>query len=293
MVACVIAGGTVAYRNFKNRAVEAERNADFARIQKDYLERVGWIRANPDAASYRSELPAFFRRYFDDVAEHHERYQGNTRFDGYLEELASKSAEASADAKADTRKAFYEYSRKVFDQIHEGRYAPTWSASDQGLRLDVVSTEVVTVLNRPQIRMSLVLWGAQREMKSDGRLKRMITSASFNTSWKLMDEKGKLLGEMSGQDPSMKVDFPERFVAEFPPQMVLGHYDLDLFPAEVTKVETTFSVSSRASSGGQSNAQFVWKLDVPENWKLKKGEKWEGAVESERPEDEINPQAGR
>ena len=108
-------------------------------------------------------------------------------------------------------------------------------------------------------------------------------------SWKLTDERNKLLGEMTGEDPSMKIDFPERFIAEFPPQMVLGHYDMDLVPAEVKKMDITFNVSSRAASGGDAAASYVWKLDVPDAWRLGAGEKWEGATVDERPEEEIDP----
>ena len=290
MVVGVLAGGLIFYRNFKGRAVESERAADFARVQKNYLERVGWMRSNPDPKTYTEELTPFFHRYFQEVAEHQARFNGNTRFDGYLAELEGKDA---SDGKADSRKAFYEYTRKAFDAMHDGRYSPVWTASDQGLRLDVVSADITQVMGRPQIRMPLVLWGASRELKEDGRVKRMLTSASFNTSWKLLDEKGKLVGEMNAGDPSMKIDFPERFIAEFPPQMVLGHYDLDLLPASVKTLEMTIAVASHAATGGQASASFVWKREVPESWKLKSGEKWEGAVESERADEAAPSQAKR
>jgi hypothetical protein len=173
--------------------------------------------------------------------------------------------------------------------MREGRYKPVWSATDKGMRLDVLSSDVVMVLKKPQVRLQLVLWGAQREERQDGKVKKMVTSASFKTQWKLTDEKGKLVGEMNADDPSMKVDFPERFITEFPPQMVLGHYDLDLMPNEVKKMEMTINVSSRASSGGDAAATYVWKLDVPSEWRLGAGETWEGAEVSERAEEEIDP----
>jgi hypothetical protein len=108
--------------------------------------------------------------------------------------------------------------------------------------------------------------------------------------WKLTDAKGKLIGEMRGGDPSGKIDFPELYIAEFPPQMVLGHYDMDLVPNAVGKMEITFKVSSRAASGGTADATYLWKLDsIPSDWKLGAGMKWEGATEEERSEEEIDP----
>jgi len=72
---------------------------------------------------------------------------------------------------------------------------------------------------------------------------------------------------------------------------VLGHYDMDLVPNDVAKMEIAFKVSSRSSSGGTADANYLWKLDVPSEWKLGAGMKWEGATEEERPAEEIDPAA--
>jgi len=286
LVVGAIAAVAMLQRSANARILEAQREADLVRIQKDYLERVGWIRTNPDEEAYRQELAPFFKKYFEEISAHQDRFGLSKDFDAYLVELEERGGERKED-----RKAFYEYTRKLFERMREGRYRPVWTASDKGMRLDVVSSDVEMVLGTPKVRLQLVLWGAQRELRDDGNLKKMVTSASFETMWKLTEARGKLFGEMSGGDPSMKVDFPERFIAEFPPQMVLGHYDLDLVPSAVKKMETTFKVSSRAASGGSVDVTFVWKLDVPDEWRLREGQTWEGATVSERSEDEINSAA--
>ncbi len=280
----ILIAAVMTFRTASARALEAQRTADFTRLQKDYLERVGWIRVNPDVASYQREVSPFFKAYFEQVSSHQDRYRLSKEFDAYLAEIEKRGDERAAD-----RKAFYEYTRKVFDQMREGRYKPVWTATDKGMRLDVLSSDVVVVLGKPKVRLQLVLWGAQREERQDGKVKKMVTSASFKTWWKLTDERGKLIGEMNADDPSMKIDFPERFIAEFPPQMVLGHYDMDLIPNEVKRMEITFNVSSRAASGGDATAAYVWKLDVPSDWRLGAGQNWEGAEVSERSEEEIDP----
>lgn len=286
LIAGILAGAVISYRSASARALEAQREADFTHIQKDYLERVGWMRTNPDEASYRQAVAPFFKAYFDEVNSHRGKYKLGKEFDAYLDELDKRG---DKEERAQDKKAYYEYVRKVFDQMREGHYRPQWSATDKGMRLDVLSSDVVMVLGKPQVRLQLVLWGAQREERTDGKLKKMVTSASFKTQWKLTDEKGKLIGEMTGDDPAMKIDFPERFIAEFPPQMVLGHYDMDLVPSEVKKMEITFNVSSRSSAGGEATGVYAWKLDVPSEWRLGAGEKWEGAEVTERPEEEIDP----
>ncbi len=281
----VVASIVVAYRNFKTKDAEAQRDANAARIKIEYLERVGWIRSNPDEKSYKDEVETFFRWYFGQVQEHLNRFGGNRNFDGYLAELEKRK-----DPQAAEKKAIYDYVKNVFDKMREGKYQPVWSASDKGLRLDVLSTEPVTSGGEPKIRYQVVLWGPQRELREDGKVRKMATSASWSIMWKMFDEKGKLISEMTAQgDPSNKVDWPERFIPEFPPQMYLGHYDVDLVPAEVKNMEITFTVASRSSTGGDQNAQFLWKLEPPAEWKLRPGEQWKGAQESVRPEDEIDP----
>jgi hypothetical protein len=54
-------------------------------------------------------------------------------------------------------------------------------------------------------------------------------------------------------------------------------------------MDITFTVSSRAASGGDATATYVWKLDVPADWRLGEGQKWEGAEVTERAEEEIDP----
>lgn len=288
IIAGVLLAAVMSYRSASGKARDAQREADAQRIQAEYLERVGWMRTNPDEATYRDELKPFFKAYFDQVDTHLAQFGGNKKFDGYLDELEKRESSGKEERAAD-KKAFYEYTRKVFDSLREGRYRPVWTATDKGMRLDIVSSDVVMVMGKPQVRLQLALWGAQRSMKDEGKVRKMLTSASFDTVWKLTDAKGKLLGEMRGADPSMKVDFPERYIPQFPPQMVLGHYDLDLMPNEVAKLEMTINVSSHAASGGNAAATYVWKLDVPSEWKLGAGETWEGATQEERPEDEIDP----
>jgi hypothetical protein len=290
----IVVGGIAIYNRVESNLREAESQTDFSRIQRLYAERAGWIRSIPDEKAYKDEVTTFLRWYFKEIDAHQTRYGGNKNFDTYLKELSERAtAPAAKDQEIADRKAYYEYTRKYFDML-KGNYAPLWSASDKGMRLDVATVETKTVMGKPQIVMGVVLWGAQRDMRDEGRsgtsgsIKKMVTSASFNVVWKLYDEKDKLYGEMTAPgDPSMKIDWPERFIPEFPPQMVLGYYAMDLLPAEATKMEVEFHVSSRAPSGGEAAANFVWKMDVPAEWKLKAGEKWEGAEDSVRPEDEI------
>jgi hypothetical protein len=292
--AAVVIGST----RYKAKSLETERELNFARIQKAYLERVGWIRSNPDEKAYKDEMNGFFRWYFRELNEHLDRFRGNRKFDDYLTELNKRSDATKAVAE---RKAHYEYTKKVFDDFRSGNYSPLWSTTEKGMRFEVSSATVVNDQGKPQVRQAIVLWGAQRELRDESTTakgitavikKRMVTSASFNVTWKLFDQKNKLIGEVNALgDPMMKVEYPELYIPEFPPQMVLGYYPMDLIPAEVAKMEIDFNIASRSPTGGEVLANFVWKLDPPESWKLKPGEKWENAEESVRPLQDIDPAA--
>jgi len=284
----VIAAFVLMYNKYSAREAELDGDVDALRIRRDYLERVGWMRSNPDEASYRTEVGTFFKQYFQEVSDHLERFGGNKDFDDYLNEPSGEKKDA-----AGLRKARYEFVRHVFDQMREGKYAPLWTATDKGMRLDVLVSDLKLVGGRPVVRFETVLWGAQRGTHEEGRTKRMMTSASFAVDWQLTDDKGRKLGSMSGTDPAMKVDYPERVIAWFPPQMVLGYYELDLLPAEVHHMDTTFTVTSRSNSGGEAKAVFVWKLEPSAEWKLKPGEKWEGAQETTVADDEVEPTAAK
>lgn len=289
MIAVIVLFGAIQFSRRSSARIEAaEKAAAVATLQRDYQERVGWIRSIPDEKAYKDEVNTFFRWYFGEVATFHKAFKGNPEFDDYLQEIESR-AKPGQEAQVAERKAYYAYVKKAFDAMRSGNYSPVWTGTAQGLRLDVISTDVEMVAGTPKVRFQVALWGAQRDLKSDGKLKRMITSSNFNASWKLLGPKGKFLYQIDAAgDPSMKVDWPERFIAEFPPQVVLGHYDLDLIPADVSDVEISFTVSSRSATGGDATAALTWKLPVPSEWKLKEGESWKDATVSEREVDEIN-----
>jgi hypothetical protein len=305
VVVATAIGGFIGYRRFDEAERRSAREIAALRLRAEALERMTWLRSDPDADAYRVGVKNFFKWYFEQVSAQQSRFGGNPAFDDYLKEMEAK-AKAAAEAELPqppdsrprppvanplNRRAFWEWEKAMFDRMRTGKYAPVLTGTDKGLRLDIVSAEVVMVGSKPKIRFPLVLWGAQRETKEDERsgIKRVQTWADFATTYRLMDSQGKVYGEMNTASPGMRNDFPERLIAEFPPQIVLGQYEVDPLPANVTSMEMLVSVRSRSPSGGDISAQYSWKLPVPEEWKLKPGEVWEGATETIRPEEEIDP----
>jgi hypothetical protein len=283
-------------RKWDAKTAEAARELSIAKLRGDYLERAAWLRNVPEQKQYIDENQNFMRWYFKEVTEHLNKHGGNREFDDYLKELSDRAARSTKDdggGKLEEKKAVYEYTRKVFDSLRKGDYAPWWTATDKGIRLDIVSADTMRVGADEVIHLKLVVWGLPREERVDDKNNRRITvPASFRFNWKLFDEKEKLVAEIPGEGgPDSRVEWPERYVKFFPGQVLLGHYNIDKLPAEVKSAEIVFTISSRTPTGGDILASYTWKGDVPAAWKLGAGEGWKGAQESVRPEEEIDPRA--
>lgn len=292
VVLIAIGGGTVwGVSKYRRVVTEAAVEKSLARLRGDYLERASWLRSNPDATAYRDEIGNLFSWYFKGVAEHIRKFGGSGKFDEYLTELEAKSGGKrgeSEKAVAD-RKANYAATQKVFASFKDRTYAPFWTGTDKGIRLDIVSADAETVDAKKQIVLPVVLWGFPRDDKTDDNgVRRVVSNANFKFNWKLFDKDDKLIGEIPGEGgPSGRIDWPERYNSFFPPGLLLGSFALDLLPPEVKRAEITFTVSGSALTGGSIAANFEWKLEVPKAWKLEPGAQWEGATDSTRTEEEI------
>jgi hypothetical protein len=294
----VLAGIVWTKRLFDRQAADAARERSELKLRAEYLERAAWVRLVPDEKAYRDEVGNLLGWYFKELNEQLVRHGGNRNFDDYLvelEERGKKSVTAKLDEggrdRSDEKRATYDSVRKLFDAMKGRSYNPYWTASDQGIRFDLLSADTAREGAEEKIHLPLVVWGLPREERTDERgVKHIRSNASFRFSWKLYDEKKKLLGEVTGDgDPGGRVDYPERYVKAFPPLALLGHYDVDKVPQEARTAEITFSIVVRAATGGTLTPNFTWKLEIPAAWKLGSGEAWKGAQESVRSEEEIDP----
>ncbi len=283
------------FRKFNEKTAEAGREQSLLRIKADTLERIAWVRVNPDEKSYRDEVTTFFRWYFKEVNDHLNKFGGNRNFDDYLTELDNRAGKGGkGEEKLEERKQVYEQVKKVFESFKGNNYSPYWTGTDKGIRLDIVSASATNVGPDPSIHMPIVVWGLPRDDKTDEKgTHRILVNGNFKFNWRLLDEKGKLIGEMPGEGLSGRVDWPDRYIKYFPPGFVLGYWDIGKLPPEVKKVEITMNIGSRSVTGGDINAEYKWNLDAPAEWKLGVGETWKGAQESIRPEEEIDPNAGK
>ncbi len=296
----VSAGIVFAMRKWDEKTAISARELDAARIRAEYLERAAWLRNVPEQKAYIDENQNFMGWYFKEVTAHLNKHGGSREFDDYLKELDARAAKNTKDddggGKTEEKKAVYAYTKKVFDSLRkQGDYTPWWSATDKGIRFDIVSADTIRMGPDEKIHMPVVVWGLPRDSRTDDKnVTHVKVNASFRFNWKLFDEKQKLIAEIPGEGgPDQRVDWPDRFVKFFPPMVVLGQYDIDKLPAETKTAEIVWSISARSPTGGDINVNFEWKGEVPAAWKLAAGEGWKGAQDSIRPEEEIDPNAGK
>ncbi|MCA3014858.1 MAG: hypothetical protein INH41_20935 [Myxococcaceae bacterium] len=295
-VVFVIVGIVFTMRKWEEKTTETKRDLAIAKLRQEYLERVAWIRNIPEQKAYNTEVNSFLRWYFRELGELVNEFRLNRNHDDYLLELEEKSGKKSQfteyesgpgkDRSAD-KKAAYEATRKLWDLMKSGEYGAWWTGTSNGVRLDILSADS----KGDQIHMPVVAWGLPREERVDEKkVRRVIVNGSFKFNWKLFDEKGKLIAEIPGEGgPDGRVDWPERYMKFFPSMVVFGSYDIDKLPPEAKTAEITWTISARSPSGGDINASYLWKGEIPADWKLAAGETWKGAQESIRPEEEIDP----
>lgn len=292
-VVFVAVGIVFTMRKWEDKSTETKREASAAKLRAEYLERVSWIRSIPEQKAYTSEVGTFLRWYFKGVNEHVNEFRLNRNFDDYLVELDEKGGRKSSEYESPTKdrssekKAAYDATRKLFDTFKDGSYSPWWTSTSNGIRLDIVSADS----RGDQIHMPVVAWGLPREERvDDKKIRRVVTNGNFKFTWKLFDEKGKLIAEMPGEGgPNDRVDWPERYIKFFPPMVVFGTFDFDKLPPEAKTAEIAWTISARSPSGGDMMGSYLWKGEIPADWKLAAGETWKGAQESIRPEEEIDP----
>jgi hypothetical protein len=283
-MALVLLAGVTASSAFQKRSELAAAQADRLRLQREFDERAAVLRALPaDGTLWRDEVNVLLRSHLQSLSEVRNRYP-----------KAAAAAEDERKTKAAGKDSalapeFQRYAEGRMALLSGGAYAPSASAVGGGLRLDVVAIQAEGTPNGPQLRIDFALWGAprflDREQGRDGSVSRTVVPIAFkNLQFRLLDAGGKQYGEMSGPgEPTMRLDTPERFVADFPPGVLFGTWWVDLLPREAVTMELKLDLESRAPSGAAIPASFTVSLPVQEPWRIPPGARYEAQVREAAP----------
>lgn len=291
-VGLAVLAAILLFTTTRSQSETSEARLARARLKRDFTERAQAIRALPvdRPAEWQTEVAALSRWYFDELTAIRNRHPGEaprpTGVRAADDEKKGKLKKQDREAIAD----FQAYAEGRLALLREAKYAPVASAIAEGLRLDLVAVEPGPAPGSgPGLRVDFALWGAprylERERSGDKTVTRNVVPVAFKRiAFQFLDAAGKPYGEMSGGgEPYQKLVDPERFVDDFPPGVLFGTWWVELFPREATTVNLEIAADLRTPSGALRPASFVFKLPVPERWKLPPGATFQAEVREAAP----------
>lgn len=260
-------------RAFTDQADSAAHQLALEHARSQFVQRAAVVRAAPDQDRYRDDLRALLRGWFADQAE-----IGN-RFPLLRKEPAAFVPPPPRVRGGDLRD-WRDLAEKQVASWREGRLELVETAAAQGLRLDLLRVGKVAS-TQPHLAVEVAVWGAPEETQIDEpeagkQVQRVSVQLVFKgLSLRFFDAAGKVIARLDGGgEPALRLDMPERLVADAPPGLTLGRYQLPLFPPGAAQVEWTLSVGVRSAAGETRVAQASWKTKAESNWS---GPAWSGA----------------
>lgn len=275
------------------RAELSTSQLERAQLKREFVERAAVGRALPAERpdEWRDEAAALFRWYLEELAAIRNRHPS-------VPAAPSGVAAAAEERKgklSEKERAVYEEWQKLangrFALVKEARYTPLYTATAEGMRLDLLSIETGPhpAGGGPGLRIDFALWGAPRrvekEKQGDVTTTKVLLPVAFKQiAFRMLDEKGKLYGEMNGPgEPFQKLTDPERWVDDFPPGVLFGAWWVDLFPREAVNCELELGLTLRGASGSERPVSFKFTLPVREEWRLAPGAAYQAETREAAP----------
>jgi len=252
----------------------AKRQLAVEHSRAQFVQHAGVVRGASDAR-YPDEQRQLLRTWFAEQTEL------NNRFPAHRGEPAPFIPPAPK-VKGGDMQEYFEFANSSVGGWRENKFDLFQSAEINGLRFDVL--RVARVPGKSHLSVDLAVWGAPEEVETEearegqGRSMHASVPLSFKgLSIKFLDEKGK---EMAGMpidgEPSLRLDIPERLVADAPPGVVLVRYEPGLFPRDAAMVEWTLSAAVRTVTGENRPLQMVFKTKLDPAWAVDAGQAWGG-----------------
>src|SRR5512138_3215889 len=167
----IIFGAVGLLSSMRNRSEAAAAALERANLKREFVERAAVGRALPADRidEWRDEAAALFRWYLGELAAIKNRHP--------TVQTAPSGALAAAEERkgklTDKEKAGYEEWQKLADGrfalVKEARYAPLFTSTAEGMRLDVLATQTGPhpAGGGAALRIDFALWGAPRRVEKD------------------------------------------------------------------------------------------------------------------------------
>lgn len=281
---CLVAVAVVGVNYHNAKMAELQLEAGRSRLRAAYVERAGVINAASNAERHHEELYSLVKWYDAQLADLYNAFPGLHDADGAMKEMQAQLAAGKLKPEEmATKKEWYDETKGLYDAITHGRYTPLVTAVQEGVRIDILSIKRATYEGKNRLRMDVVLWGAPRREVTTAikqgqgtRTKMELDFALKGLEFEFVDEKEKLLGGGATGAPTMVVDYPERWVSDFPPQVALGIWYFDPFPAETKTISMKMTADVKSPTSPAFGVTQEWKLVPQPEWLIRPGEKFEG-----------------
>jgi hypothetical protein len=264
-------------------------DADAFRIQREVLRREmierSVVARGASGPVGVEEARTVLRWWLDSSAALRNRHPGASRS---LERSRPAGKEAAKD------EPWYRYADERLDAIRGG-YTPLLSASDQGLRFDVLTIRAGENPDTHErgVKIDFAVWGAPRRIEREGATadaqrgaQRVVVPLSFRQiGFRFVDAAGKTYGEMNGSgEPYLVLKDPERFSNELPPEIAFGTWWVELFPRAAARVELSVGIQVQGMGAAVLSPAFRWEVPVADEWKLRPGEAFRAETREAPPE---------
>jgi hypothetical protein len=285
LVGAVLIAGIFMISNYSQKVDGHKFETELTRLKQEFIERgqVGrHIPADRDK-DWKDEVRGLTRWYFEELAAIYNRHPNQkSRVTGMAALRMEKEKGKIKEADWPNYEEWGKITEENFKTLREGKYDPMITGSDKGLHLDILAMQAATNPSNKEkaVRIDFALWGGPRRIEKDQQagtsrvVTRTVVPVQFRQiAFKFIDDKGHIYGEMSGSaEPYQKIVDPERWVEDFPPQIMFGTWYVDLFPREATKAEVTLNIDARGVAGADVQANYRWEIPVRDDWKLSEGE---------------------
>ena len=252
-------------RAWNDQADAAGQKLAMEHARHQFSQRAAVVRAAADTAHYRDDQRALLRSWFADLAEIGNRYPA-------LRGAGAPFVPPPPRVRGGNLSDWQELSDAQVGAWREGKLDLIDSAQSQGLRIDLLRVAKVEG-TKPHLAVDVAVWGAPEETQVDEpeagkQVQRVTVPLLFKAlSLRFLDAKGAVLARLDGGgEPALRLDMPERLTADAPPGLVLGRYELPLFPGDAAEVEWTLAAQVRPVSGDTRAAQAVWKTKLDPAW---------------------------
>ena len=275
LLAAVVAAGAYAMRTYSRHDDELRFARALLEARQAYLEVAPLARTLTPDDRYRQETAGLLKTYFAELTDVRNRFPS--------QRAAPDDKKPKAASKEQDLHEWQDLTRATFEQMRSGGYDPILTSLSGELRLDLIALKKTTLQGKPALDLTWALSGAPRyredaETKNGARARQITVPASFkNLGFRFIDADGKFKASMSASgEPSLKVDYPERFEPDFPPGYVLGTYTVPAFPPDAAKMELSVETQVRSPLGGEVIQTFAFNVPVQDGWKT---DKWEGETQ--------------